>query len=200
MNIRIHPLWFVSGIYFYVYDFLEWWLMIQLIVLLHEFGHAWMAKSLHWKIITLHMTPIGGMLELEPRWISRTTDLVLVALSGPAMNALLIIVGNLIGDFQAWSGANLMMILFNLLPIFPLDGGQIVKAILYRWIEYDKAERILVIWGLLVTFLGVGLFIQFVGYHFGIIIIGLFLVEQNIHYLKMLKWRSLRRRFMSYSP
>jgi len=140
-------------------------------VVLHELGHSLAARA--WGIPTLRiwLLPIGGIAELAemPR---RPRLEFFISIAGPAVNfaivgvvLVLLVVTNqraLLGfDNHAWMMAisnfgwpgiacvllvwNTMMGLFNLLPIFPMDGGRILRSILYsRLRNYLRATRIAV--------------------------------------------------------
>ena len=111
-------------------------------VLLHEFGHALVAKRFGIRTRRITLWPIGGVAELErspddPRaemWIAAAGPLVNFAIA--ALLAPLVFVfgtagllGNVLFSLLA---ANLMLGLFNLIPAFPMDGGRVVRAMLER--------------------------------------------------------------------
>jgi Zn-dependent protease/predicted transcriptional regulator len=128
-------------------------------VLLHEFGHALAAR--HYGIRTSHITllPIGGIAHLEslPR---RPVQELWVALAGPLVNVL--IAGGLalgllasghtspLFSLSTISGsvaerliaANLLLVAFNLLPAFPMDGGRVLRALLALRLPFARATRI----------------------------------------------------------
>lgn len=116
-------------------------------VVLHELGHALAAKAVGIKTHGIVLLPIGGVAQLEsiPRnpWHE-----LFIALAGPAVNVLIVLlllplVGTrwgleLIAPVSVFGGAflgrllafNVVMILFNLLPAFPMDGGRVLRAML----------------------------------------------------------------------
>ncbi len=132
-------------------------------VLLHEFGHILMAR--HFGIQTPEVTllPIGGVASLE-RMPDRPMEQLLVALAGPAVNVVialvLIIVLNVSGDtgnmvrglsaiddaqnglLPRLAAANVFLVLFNLIPAYPMDGGRVLNALLAMRMDKRKAMRI----------------------------------------------------------
>jgi Zn-dependent protease len=128
-------------------------------VLLHELGHALMARRYGIATRDITLLPIGGLARLEemPRQPEKE---LLIALAGPLMNltiVLLLLAGQMIvGVKSAWvtlsptngslvanlAGMNLVLAVFNLLPAFPMDGGRVLRALLAMWISYGRATQI----------------------------------------------------------
>lgn len=127
-------------------------------VLLHEFGHAFMARRYGIKTLDITLLPIGGVARLEKMPEDPKQELW-VAVAGPAVNV--VIAGAVLVYLAATSnlGAlaqinldersfavrllvlNLILVGFNLLPAFPMDGGRILRAVLAMRIDHADATR-----------------------------------------------------------
>jgi len=130
-------------------------------VVLHELGHALMARQ--FKIGTRDITlyPIGGVASLE-RIPRRPAHELAIALAGPAVNVLIavaLLVALAVGlvgtqgflfDFAGGSllvnllFANVALVVFNLLPAFPMDGGRVLRAFVAMRLPYLRATEIAV--------------------------------------------------------
>lgn len=134
-------------------------LAIFMCVVLHEFGHALMARRYGISTRDIILLPIGGLARLE-KMPTQPIQELWVALAGPAVNAVIAValfvwlkataswepVQSLTvttGPFlERLMALNLFMIAFNMIPAFPMDGGRVLRAILATRQEYDRATRI----------------------------------------------------------
>jgi stage IV sporulation protein FB len=128
-------------------------------VLAHEYGHVLTARYFGIGTRNITLLPIGGVASIE-RMPEKPGQELLIALAGPAVNVA--IAGVLFGFFGAsidpervaaiqdyrtdfvtrLALVNVMLVLFNLLPAFPMDGGRVLRALLSFRLERAQATRI----------------------------------------------------------
>ena len=125
-------------------------------VVLHELGHSLTAQRFGVRVPRILLLPIGGMAEFD-RIPRKPSQELLITIAGPAVNFLLagvlfLIVGSEVDQNagaprysfaflldQLWA-ANVFMGAFNLLPVFPMDGGRIFRAFLAMKLPYLRAS------------------------------------------------------------
>lgn len=102
-------------------------------LLLHEMGHALVARRLGLRVLDITIWPLGGMARMEGL-SGHPRQEAMVAASGPAVNLVLALLAlPFPGTFASLVvGINLVLGLGNLIPAFPLDGGRLLRAWLAR--------------------------------------------------------------------
>ena len=129
------------------------------VVLLHELGHSLMARRFGIETKDITLLPIGGLARLE-RMPDKPRQEFWVAIAGPAVNVALALIAFVILQFRGAHGVlpeelgfathpleqfyavNVYLVLFNMLPAFPMDGGRVLRAVLASRLPYAQATRI----------------------------------------------------------
>jgi stage IV sporulation protein FB len=145
-------------------------LAVFVCVVLHEFGHATMAARFGVKTPDITLLPIGGMARLE-RFPENPRQEILIALAGPAVNVVIwllltVLLGaaTRLGDLQSLENTsqdfwgrlalvNFLLVAFNMIPAFPMDGGRVFRAVLSIFMDRIKATELAARTGQIIAFL-----------------------------------------------
>jgi len=140
MNIKLNLNIFLFVLLFFITNQLEIYALVMLFALIHELAHLICGVLLGFKPNTLKIMPLGFCIEFDTKpqdyniKVLKSNYLsvkkILIALAGPLINSLIIIFGIILELEVNIIFSNLIIILFNLIPIYPLDGGRILQNIL----------------------------------------------------------------------
>ena len=116
-------------------------LIIFFIVLFHELGHVLVCLLFKYKIISITIYSFGGITNIEKDINTSPNKEIILSLAGIFMQIILIF---FIKD-TTFIKYNLSIMLFNLLPIIPLDGSFLLKAILNKFFSFKRAYFLYII-------------------------------------------------------
>ena len=117
---------------------LNYFLSIFGAVLIHELAHTAVAKKLNHPVDHVYLDVFNGAAAIDTTY-SSYKDTILIVFAGPLSNLILYFIGYYL-DLSIFSMVNLFLFVFNILPIYPMDGGRICKAIC-QWITKPSVGR-----------------------------------------------------------
>jgi Zn-dependent protease len=165
IDLFLHWSWFLVAVYEIQsrkgdYSSITWnvmeYLALFLIVMLHEFGHALACRQVGGTANRIVLWPLGGVAYVNPPQRPGATLWSIAA--GPLVNVAFLVILWALGMMNrstGWADAipnvhpflhalwtiNLGLLIFNMLPIYPLDGGQILRSLL--WFVLGRARSLL---------------------------------------------------------
>ncbi len=148
MSVKIDLKIFLLAIIFYFTKQIELYAIIMIFAFIHELGHMICGIVLGFKPQSIKVTPFGFQIcfkinHKENRHLSK----IAIAFAGPAINILIALICIIISYIYICKipiiiYANLLLAIFNLLPIYPLDGGRILQEIIHIKKGREKTYKI----------------------------------------------------------
>lgn len=194
-HIYISPLFILLGVAAYLGKYLDLFLISYISALFHEMGHIFMARNLNIKVKRLEFQPFGICGRLGVDFIKSPKKEILISIAGPLVSCLISLSTSLfltssipinlnmnsytwhIFDYIYW--INISLFFINILPILPLDGGRVFKAILSEFMGVIRAYNIALKFSRIAIIILVGiatLLLLTQDYNFSLILIGVFLL------------------------
>jgi Zn-dependent protease len=175
IDLFLHWSWFLVAVYEIngrsrTYTSVTWnvveYLGLFFIIMLHEFGHALACRQVGGTADRIVLWPLGGVAYVNPPQRPGATLWSIAA--GPLVNVAFVFIFmglGMLNRMNGWENANpnlhpllhslawinLGLLIFNLLPVYPLDGGQILRSLL--WFVLGRARSLMA--AVVVGFLGV---------------------------------------------
>jgi len=123
-------------------------LFITIIIFCHELGHAIAATSFNWRINKITLLPFGGVVDLDEHGNRPILEEFIVTISGPIQHLTLFVIAKFLFElnyipenlYSLFIGYNVSILCFNLLPIWPLDGGKFMNQLFSLIFPFVKAH------------------------------------------------------------
>ena len=175
MQIKIHPTFIGLLVICALFGLLLKAVIIFSLVILHELAHILTARAYGIKVISIELYPYGGTAVMEDSFEGKRKEEAAIAFAGPAFNLVLLFFiqtlrweGLISGEWAVeFIKLNFWLAIFNLLPILPLDGGRIIRALLAGSFGFVKTTKTLAVIGKWVGggFFILGFLMQAMGYY-----------------------------------
>lgn len=177
---------------------------VFLIIIVHEFGHLFAASFFKWNFDKIAIYPFGGCVKFSEKINRPLMEELIILLSGPLFQILffyLIYILSINGmglsyrNILIFQSYHYTLLLFNLLPIYPLDGGRILNLILNYIFPYKKGNKFVIF----ISVLFILICIYFYN-SFNFVLMGVLLLTEIYIYLKNQTYlynRMLLERYMT---
>ncbi|WP_068674488.1 site-2 protease family protein [Oceanobacillus sp. Castelsardo] len=194
-KIHLHPILIIFIIISFITGtFIDLFIILS-IVFIHELGHFFMARHFKWRIRGMMLWVFGGVLDTDEHGNRSIKEEALVTVAGPFQHVII----HLFLFFLAFISPipeniiniaihyNSIILLFNLIPIWPLDGGKLLMLILSKYLPYKKAYQITIISSIIVSFIFLILQLGLFSFTLSTVMIMLFLIMEN--------WKDWKQRY-----
>ena len=140
MKIKVNLQIFIFAIIFYFTKQIRVYTVLMFFALIHELGHLIAGICLGLKVKKINIMPFGLSINFEDYSNKYIVKKIIIAIAGPLVNLLIVI----LGIYNNWDDeiiySNILIGMFNMIPIYPLDGGRILKYILQLKFNVKDAE------------------------------------------------------------
>ena len=184
-SLRIHPATFLFLILLALTGFAKLVIPYFFAVILHELGHAIMAKKLGYKLDKIYLLPYGACLSFKD-FAFLPEDETKIAIAGPLTNAFLIMLCLCLWWIfpstylftYSFVISNFSIAIFNLLPAYPLDGGRMLLGIMSIKNKRSLALKIVIAFNIIISIIFFIVFLAsfFFGINFSFALIAIFLI------------------------
>lgn len=142
MKIKVNLQIFIFAIIFYFTKQIEIYTILMLFAFIHELGHLFAGIILGLKVKKINVIPFGISIDFEDYSSKYLIKKIIIAIAGPLVNLIIFI----LGIYNNWKEeviyTNVLIGMFNMIPIYPLDGGRILKYIFQLCGDAKEAEII----------------------------------------------------------
>ncbi|WP_077327219.1 site-2 protease family protein [Virgibacillus siamensis] len=186
-EIRLHPILMVFLVISFLTGTFVSLFIILAIVMVHELGHYVMAVYFRWRIRRIMIWIFGGVMDTDEHGTRPLYEEILVTIAGPLQHVLIYLVLLLLaqGEFIPLSLIDLalfyntVILVFNLLPVWPLDGGKLLFLLLSYKLPYRKAYDQVILFSMAACIIGLIVQLFFMSFTLSSFMLFLFLLMEN---------------------
>lgn len=199
--IYVHPILFLlMGIAFVTGTFFSFFIILSIVVI-HELGHVIMAMFFKWRVRRIMFWVFGGVMETDEHGTRPLHEELLVTMAGPLQHGFIYFLYYVLDYLAILPDSflamvffyNTVILVFNLLPIWPLDGGKLLLLGLALLFPFRLAYHLVLLWSVFVCIISLLTLLIIHLFHLTLILLICFLLLENIS-----EWRRRYYVFMRF--
>ena len=144
-KIYFHPLFLVCLLLFVMIGYFRFITYFMLLIVVHELGHIIISQIFNWNIEKIIILPFGGLTKFREMINRPLIEEFLISIAGIIFQMIFFIITSNYIEYRYYSIINYFIIIFNLIPIYPLDGSKILNVIFNKLTSFKNSILITVI-------------------------------------------------------
>lgn len=146
---KIHFLFFIAAFIFFITGLFKDFIIFTSIIFIHELGHITIGLLFKWKIEKIIIFPFGGMTIFNQKINTSLKEEFIVAISGIIFQTIFLFVMNT--DNYLFIKYYKLILIFNLLPIYPLDGAKILNILFNKMFCFKMSYYLTIIISIIIS-------------------------------------------------
>ena len=138
-KIYFHPLFLLCTLVFILIGYFRFITYFMLIIIVHEFGHIFVSQLFRWNINKIIILPFGGLTKFNEIINRSLKEEFLIAVAGITFQMIFFVMTNDLIEYRYYSIINYFILVFNLIPIYPLDGAKILNVLLNKVTSFKNS-------------------------------------------------------------
>ena len=194
MKIEFHYTYILIALGFILTGYFHNLIVFTSIILIHELGHYTLAKINHFKIEKIIIYPYGGLVKINNLLNTSINKELTIAISGIIFQTIYYLLIVLLYNqgiireyiFNLFTTYNTSILLFNILPIHPLDGSKILNLLLSKIIPFNLANKLNIIVSIITLI--IILLVNYYNFNYTLILTLGIIIDNLIKYYRQLKY------------
>lgn len=144
-KVYFHPIFLLVLLIFVLIGRFKFIIIFMMLILIHELGHILMSLLFKWEIEKVIILPFGGLTKYNQLINTPLREEFLVSISGIIIQLIFYKFTCYYIDYKYYSLINYFVIIFNLIPIHPLDGSKILNILFNKMLSYKSSFLLTII-------------------------------------------------------
>lgn len=184
---KIHPFCYIVALIYILIGLFRPFFWITLLILCHEMGHILAGLYFHWKIERVVLMPFGGITIFKESLNRPMKEELWIVIMGPIFQVIFFLLCRPFVAYDWFLHIHVALLIFNLLPIIPLDGSKILHCFFDFHFPFFKSHN-------LILFISVGgiFLLTLYAFYLGNLLLGIMILCITLKVMEEYKYRRIR--------